>query len=91
MATSVTVWQQSNFPCAQSVQIITLYTTDTIILGCYIIPFFLAVTVISPFISAYVVKTRDTKWPIVVGFVFFLGAIIGFGTATENSKKAVLG
>ena len=53
-------------------------------------PFFMAVTVVSPIFVWYVTKYRDVKWPIVIGFAFFLAAQIGFATATVGTGSKVI-
>ncbi|KAJ9091270.1 hypothetical protein QFC19_009180 [Naganishia cerealis] len=71
-------------------QVFALYAHDPIIAALYLLPFFMTILVISPVLSIYATKYKDVKWPIVAGFVFFLSAIIGYGTTTATSNKAAI-
>lgn len=50
----------------------------------------MAVVVVAPFYSWWVTKYRDVKWPIVVGFCFFLAAQIGLATATPGTGAKII-
>ncbi|KAJ9120896.1 hypothetical protein QFC22_002831 [Naganishia vaughanmartiniae] len=71
-------------------QVFALYAHDPIIAALYLLPFFMTILVVSPFLSIYATKYKDVKWPIVAGFAFFLSAIIGYGTTTATSNKAAI-
>jgi hypothetical protein len=58
----------------------------TIKANAYLLPFFMVITVVSPFLSIYVTKTRDVKWPIFGGFLAFSASVIGLALAGENGK-----
>lgn len=58
----------------------------TIKANAYLLPFFMVITVVSPFLSIYVTKFRDVKWPIFVGFVSFSASVIGLALAGTNGK-----
>ncbi|KAK4051421.1 hypothetical protein OIV83_002905 [Microbotryomycetes sp. JL201] len=49
-----------------------------------VLPFFMAVQVISPFVSIYVTRTKDIKWPIVAGFTLFIACVVGEAMAGLN-------
>lgn len=71
-------------------QVFALYAHDAVIAALYLLPFFMTILVISPFLSIYATRYKDVKWPIVAGFAFFLSAIIGYGTTTATSNKAAI-
>jgi len=52
----------------------------------YLLPFFMVITVVSPFLSIYVTKFKDVKWPIFVGFLSFSASVIGLALAGTNGK-----
>ena len=58
----------------------------TIKANAYLLPFFMVITVVSPFLSIYVTKFRDVKWPIFVGFVSFSASVIGLALAGTDGK-----
>jgi hypothetical protein len=60
-------------------------TEPAVMQGARLLPFFVVISVISPFLSIYVTKYKDIKWPLCAGFLFFSAAIIGFAMAGTNA------
>jgi len=58
----------------------------TIDANAYLLPFFMVITVVSPFLSIYVTKFKDVKWPIFIGFLSFSASVIGLALAGTNGK-----
>jgi hypothetical protein len=61
-------------------------TPGTIKANAYLLPFFMVITVVSPFLSIYVTKYRDVKWPIFIGFISFSASVIGLALSGTNGK-----
>ncbi|THX01120.1 MFS general substrate transporter [Aureobasidium pullulans] len=61
-------------------------TPGTIKANAYLLPFFMVITVISPFLSVYVTKYRDVKWPIFIGFISFSASVIGLALSGTSGK-----
>ncbi|KAK4051413.1 hypothetical protein OIV83_002897 [Microbotryomycetes sp. JL201] len=55
-----------------------------------VLPFFMAVQVISPFVSIYVTKTKDIKWPLVAGFTLFIACVIGEAMSGLNGTMGTV-
>ncbi|KAH8658501.1 major facilitator superfamily domain-containing protein [Xylariales sp. PMI_506] len=53
-----------------------------------ILPFYVVVTIVSPFMSIYVTHRKDVKWPLAAGFTFFSVCIIGLACSGTNSNMA---
>lgn len=56
--------------------------------GAKTLPFFMAVMVLAPFMSIYVTKRKDLKWPLAAGFTFFTAGMIGIALAGTSAVKA---
>ncbi|KAK4057263.1 hypothetical protein OIO90_001760 [Microbotryomycetes sp. JL221] len=55
-----------------------------------ILPFFMAVQVISPFVSIYVTKTKDIKWPLFAGFLLFTACVAGIAMSGLNGTMGTI-
>ncbi|GAA6018948.1 hypothetical protein JCM10207_009210 [Rhodosporidiobolus poonsookiae] len=53
-----------------------------------LLPFFLVIFVVAPFMSYYVTRTKDLKWPLTAGFLCFAVAMIGLAMSGLNGNMA---
>ena len=55
----------------------------------WLLPFFGTITLLAPLLSFYVTKTKDVKWPVFFGFVFFSVSVIGFALSGTNANMGI--
>ncbi|KAM0789204.1 hypothetical protein ACM66B_000049 [Microbotryomycetes sp. NB124-2] len=65
-------------------------TPGTINANARVLPFFMAVQVVSPFVSIYVTKTKDIKWPLVAGFTLFIACVVGIAMSGLNGTMGTV-
>ncbi|KAK4057264.1 hypothetical protein OIO90_001761 [Microbotryomycetes sp. JL221] len=73
-------------------QVNSLWTTapGSIAANARVLPFFMAVQVVSPFISIYVTKTKDLKWPLFAGFLMFTACVVGLAMSGLNATMGTV-
>ncbi|KPV74788.1 uncharacterized protein RHOBADRAFT_53726 [Rhodotorula graminis WP1] len=54
-----------------------------------LLPFFLILVPVAPFMGWYVTKTKDLKWPLCAGFLLFGAATVGLAMSGLNSAAGV--